>query len=161
MPEELSCSADANVCKISNYMEMANTHTNPIFINGQIFKARALMKEVVEELGMDCMNATTFEQDANDTFVKMGPDEAFNIQLEENPSTGYAWEMTIPDGLILVNDKFIPPHISYDIVGAGGTHVWSFRTSDPGIYNIRAVYKRSWEQQCIDDKTFELTITVE
>ncbi|MFP4655465.1 MAG: protease inhibitor I42 family protein [Methanohalobium sp.] len=83
------------------------------------------------------------------------------LELEENPTTGFQWELNSTDGLVLVNDTYIPDKDGEDKVGVGGTHTWTFKVSDTGNQQIRGVYKRPWENVNGDGKRFNLNIEVQ
>jgi len=160
LPDDITSSQEAKVCQIQAYMDAANSHTSPLYVNGMLFNANKLMTELMDELDIDCMDALTFTYDLNDSVVSVEAGKMFYITLEENPSTGYEWELTASEGLEMHCDKYSAKYTDAMIVGAGGTHIWSFSASEPGTYVIKAVYMRPWMQQCLDDMTFELTIVV-
>ena len=85
-------------------------------------------------------------------------DSLIIIILEENPTTGYQWNISVTDGLEVLGDTYEP---SGKLVGAGGSHVWVLYTIDTGTYIFNAVYKRPWEEMTGDDETFVLTFIVE
>ena len=63
------------------------------------------------------------------TEVRMSADEEFEIRLDSNPSTGYAWEvsaMTTPNLVELEATRVIAPDT--ELVGAGGTEIFAFTT---------------------------------
>jgi inhibitor of cysteine peptidase len=70
--------------------------------------------------------------------------EEFNVRLEENPTTGYNWNMTASDGLELVGDQYIPSNPSGQIAGSGGIHSFSFKTIASGIQTLHGEYRRPW-----------------
>jgi inhibitor of cysteine peptidase len=94
----------------------------------------------------------------NHTLVQ---DSLIIIQLEENPTTGYQWNISVTDGLVVLGDTYEPSDTSGELVGAGGRHVWVLYAIDTGTYTFNAVYKRSWEEMTGDEDTFFLTFIVE
>jgi inhibitor of cysteine peptidase len=70
--------------------------------------------------------------------------ETFAVRLQENPSTGYSWNLSLPDGLILSRDEFIPPATGGQVVGAGGTRSFTILAAESGGWNITAEYRRPW-----------------
>lgn len=56
---------------------------------------------------------------------------AFAILLDENPSTGYHWTFTLPEGLELIGDQF---EAEAQLPGAGGTHYYGLRALEKGEY---------------------------
>lgn len=87
------------------------------------------------------------------------PGEVIQITLDENPTTGYSWDMPTPEGLILKKDEFIAPDT--ELAGAPGTHVWQFEADAPGTYTIEGKYVRPWETDAEPAETFTLTVIVE
>ena len=71
--------------------------------------------------------------------------EEFPITLEENPSTGCIWTVTMEpaDGVTIVKDEYIAPEAS-DMVGVPGTHEWLFRADAAGEYTLTFVYARPY-----------------
>ncbi len=90
------------------------------------------------------------------TFV---PGERIEITLAENPTTGYSWDMTVPEGLFLVTDAFIGPDSG--LAGAPGTHVWEFEAGAPGTYTVEGKYLRPWEADAEPAETFTLMLIVD
>ncbi|MDG6249660.1 protease inhibitor I42 family protein [Methanocalculus sp.] len=82
----------------------------------------------------------------------------FRITLAENPTTGYSWDMTIPEGLTLVSDEFIAPDT--ELMGAPGTHVWLIQGDKPGEYVVDGKYIRPWEADGEPADTFTLEVMV-
>lgn len=160
LPEDVSNVLESKICSIQNHMKNAVSLSNPVYVNSELFKANNLINDIISELDLCCMDKLIFDFSQNDGIVTLTKGTSFNIQLEENPSTGFMWEMTFPEVFDLQCDKYAPYPGSEGLAGAGGTHSWSLLANDPGTYEIKGVYKRSWEQQCLDDLTFELTVIV-
>jgi predicted secreted protein len=85
--------------------------------------------------------------------------ESFAVQLEENPTTGFGWELLPYDREVvsLRRDEFR----AGDAVraGSGGRHLWVFEALAPGRGTLRWAYRRSWERQSTI-KEFSLEATV-
>ena len=81
------------------------------------------------------------------------------IDLPENPTTGYSWEMDT-GGLPLVSDEYTADPNSEGMAGAGGIHRWELAADNKGTYQIKGIYKRSWEDTTPDDKTWAVTVNV-
>ena len=68
----------------------------------------------------------------------------FRIVLESNPTTGYAWEITVPKEapLRLVDQRFDGPDTT--LVGAGGRQVFEFAATSAGTTTLAVfAYRRS------------------
>ncbi len=83
--------------------------------------------------------------------LKIG--EQTTVSLKENPTTGYTWNVSVSDGLSIVNDEFIGPE-NKQIVGAGGVHKWTLEAVAPGNQTFSGVYRRSWEPPSDADTTY-------
>lgn len=81
------------------------------------------------------------------------------IRLEENPTTGYSWNMSFTDGLEVVKDEFISSGEA-GLVGAGGVHEWTIRANNTGQYEVSGIYKRPWESITGEEETFNFTLNV-
>lgn len=98
------------------------------------------------------------ETNDNET-VTLPAGSGITISLDENPTTGYSWNVTSTRGLQYVNDTFIPPET--ELVGAGGVHVWQYLAAEPGSAEFSAIYKRPWENTTGNETTFSMAFTIE
>jgi inhibitor of cysteine peptidase len=74
--------------------------------------------------------------------VTVAAGTGFTLRLPENPTTGYTWNLTPPEGLIIVKDGFIAPDTK--LVGAGGTREWVFSSKEKVTTLVHAEYRRPW-----------------
>jgi len=95
---------------------------------------------------------------ATGTTISLQVGDELHIQLEENPSTGYQWNYTIPDAFSVPEDKFSMPEGS-GIPGQGGIHTWILKAEQKGTYELNWIYKRSWESTA-SDRPFTLTVVI-
>jgi inhibitor of cysteine peptidase len=84
--------------------------------------------------------------------------EPFEIQLPENPTTGYRWSLRSSGApfVAVEKDSFQAP--TGGRMGAGGVHHWSFGTAQAGVANLEMEYKRGWEEKAAE--TFRVTVRV-
>jgi len=93
------------------------------------------------------------------TTVEASVGEQFTVSLEENPTTGYEWDMKAGPGLTLVGDEFMGPSPSPSpLMGAGGTHAWVFKADKAGTLTLTGLYVRPWEADGKSAADFSLTI---
>ena len=106
---------------------------------------------------VQCTPVEVTETQQNVT-VKLG--DIVIIKLKENPTTGYSWQMDIPETDIVKvqENKYIAPNT--DLVGAGGVHKWELKASTTGTVKITGAYRRSWEKNTSLERRFECEITV-
>ena len=77
--------------------------------------------------------------------IRVKADEAFAIELEGNPTTGYTWQAAVDDQhLSLIGQEFKQRGGG---VGAGGYEVCRFLALDLGETEISLVYQRPWEER--------------
>lgn len=84
--------------------------------------------------------------------------EKTKIQLKENPTTGYSWNVTVTEGLSIIHDEFIAPDTR--LVGAGGEHIWTLEATMPGEQTFHGVYHRPWEPENPEDATYTVKFLV-
>jgi predicted secreted protein len=83
--------------------------------------------------------------------------ESFTIELEGNPTTGYEWELQFDnDKLKLTDQQYQPP--GANAIGGGGKEQFILKAIKKGNTVIRAVYKRAWESDPIEEKKFDVQI---
>lgn len=99
----------------------------------------------------------------NGTNITLENEDTFYLRLQENPTTGYSWELNLSEGLSLVSDKYYPPKSGegeQTIVGAGGVHIWEIKADSEGFQQVAAVYRRTWENETGAEDRFTLNVEV-
>ena len=82
------------------------------------------------------------------------------IRLQENPTTGYQWEVEAVDPQILSPVKSDFSTSVNSVIGAGGVRTFVFEAGSPGTTSLRLVLKRGWEPKQKAADHFEVTIQV-
>jgi inhibitor of cysteine peptidase len=96
-----------------------------------------------------------------DTNIEVKKGEAFIIELEENPTTGYAWTVSISDESVIRpgGDQYNDESSGEGLVGAPGTHSFTFEALAKGTATITLVYERSWEENSgIETIVYNVTV---
>ena len=78
--------------------------------------------------------------------IKVSPGTEFSIALVGNPSTGFGWEMTLPDDqktVKLLGSGYVAPQTT--MMGAPGQEVYKFKALISGEAKADFVYARPWE----------------
>lgn len=101
----------------------------------------------------------------NGTTLNVKNGETFYLRLKENPTTGYAWQLNLSEGLSIVpgQDKYYPESTEageQPLVGAGGVHLWEIKANTPGSQQVNGIYKRAWENTTGTENTFMLNVEV-
>lgn len=104
--------------------------------------------------------ASTYTGGDNGKTITVGNGEMFMVKLEENPTTGYSWNLTVGNGLQIVSDRYVPNMTSASIVGSGGYHEWTIRAVSNGTFKVSGIYKRPWEQTTGSEQKYALTVKV-
>ncbi|NLX49133.1 MAG: protease inhibitor I42 family protein [Methanospirillum sp.] len=104
---------------------------------------------------------TVINEEMNESAVVVELNSRFALELVENPSTGYTWNLTATDGLRVVSDRYITPATSTDVVGAEGTHRWEMEAIAPGLQGITGISERPGENATADGGLFVVEVSVE
>lgn len=99
-------------------------------------------------------------EEQNNATISMNV-STITVKLQENPTTGYTWNLTTTPGLMIINDTYVPSDTTGKLVGSGGTHIWDISSVAKGEQKIQAVYKRSWEPLTGNETSFLLTVIAE
>ncbi len=83
--------------------------------------------------------------------------DTFLLKLQENPSTGYTWTLSVSPGLVVTSDRHSPSILRR--IGTPGTHEWQIRVVQSGDQTISAVYSRPWAPD-EPGRQFTLRVTV-
>ena len=70
--------------------------------------------------------------------------ETFTIRLQENPTTGYSWNLSVTNGLRISRDESLPSSTGGQIVGTGGIRSFTLVAIQPGEQAVTAEYRRPW-----------------
>jgi len=80
--------------------------------------------EIVNEEITEEMPAYNVTADMNTTELNMTLNQVVMVQLPENPTTGYTWNVTLSEGLTLLNETYVQDEAEEGMVGVGGVHEW-------------------------------------
>ncbi len=136
--------------------------------DGTVVSAEETANATVAANATKSVNATEVNQietevlkaDVNTTNLTMTVNQTAIISLQENPTTGYTWNVTNSTGLVIVNDTYTQNKAQEGMVGVGGVHDWVIIAIEAGNQTFDAVYKHSWEPTTSDDETYTLNVTV-
>jgi predicted secreted protein len=73
----------------------------------------------------------------------LGVGEEVVLRLPENRTTGYRWQLAVPEGIAVTDDGYEPPASAAP--GAGGTRRFRLRPTVAGTHRVTAGLRRSWE----------------
>ncbi len=92
--------------------------------------------------------------------VDIGVNQEFIIAIGANPTTGYDWEVSLDETMLELVEKIykLAEEAEHEIVGAGGVDYFRLKALRKGTTEITMVYKRSWEEEGIDQKVFTVNI---
>lgn len=75
--------------------------------------------------------------------VELRVGDTLVINVDENPTTGYRWQVSVGDQLVASADRFIPSGDT--AVGGGGIRTLSFGVVSPGRGTVKLQLRREWE----------------
>jgi len=107
-------------------------------------------------LGAYSMTAAEGVEEQANT-LEVAVNETFEITLDSNPTTGYAWQALYEEGSLELVDRTFAPYS--DLIGAGGTETLIFRALEEGETTVTLDYKRAWEENPIDTRSFQVNVT--
>jgi len=107
--------------------------------------------------GGDIVDGKRFE--AHD-LIRAEVGQPFNISLESNPTTGYAWTVDFDNNFLSGGTEMVGAIniVRPSLIGAGGWQIFSFTPIREGRTVVSAIYKRSWEKNAAEERMFLITI---
>lgn len=87
---------------------------------------------------------TVYTEEDDGKTVSQKLEGEFGIRLAENPTTGYSWNLTVPEGLLLISDEYIPSLPAGGMVGSGGIRAFSLKATEKGEHAVHGEYRRPW-----------------
>lgn len=103
------------------------------------------------------MNSLIFTESTAGNRVTVPTQQAFEIHLRENPSTGYRWQLNLDEGVALISSDFMPSQAG--TFGAGGLRRFVLSADRAGDFGIRAILRREWEPEGSEVERREFYIT--
>ena len=100
------------------------------------------------------------ERDQGKTII-VHPGDTIVIQLDENPTTGFTWEIQEEDEHVLkrVNSEYTPP--PEGTIGIGGVRLFTFEAKHVGTAQLELKYWRSFVGDSSIMQRYDITVRVE
>lgn len=100
-------------------------------------------------------------EENNSQTINLTAGDEFRLELPGNITTGYNWTIDALDesALQLVSEDY--EESRSDLLGAGGTSVFTFKALQAGQTSLKLIYSRPFEKGVPPEKTFEITIAVQ
>lgn len=95
-----------------------------------------------------------------DTTIYLKTNQSYLVEVKENPSTGYSWQVDIENNSIeLLKEDFKSLTTANDKkVGAGGSKNYEFRANQKGSCEVIFTHGRAWEDTGKTIKTIKFVI---
>jgi inhibitor of cysteine peptidase len=140
--------------------------TSPLVLNGARRDHRVEMRLdrtlVAIALLVSSCNAggsSSLTESNSGSEVRVDAGDVIEVMLEENPSTGYTWELSpVPEMLQLTDDEYVAPET--DRVGAPGTRQFRFATVSAGAGILRFEYIRPFDESPVAERIVEYVVIV-
>lgn len=107
----------------------------------------------------DMPDVTVTRQD-NGTSVKLGLHRILRIDLPENPSTGYGWQMNGLNGAVLSLKETTYQREGKAAPGAAGIRTYKVQAIGVGHQLVSLELKRTWERESEPSDRFSVTVDV-
>jgi inhibitor of cysteine peptidase len=99
-------------------------------------------------------------EDESGKTISLKNGENFTLNLTEDPTEGYAWELNLSDGLSILDEEYVEHPNPYHLEGVPGTHSWLIKAVAPGSQKVTGIYKRSGENTTSIEENFTLNVDV-
>jgi len=99
----------------------------------------------------------------NGSTVELANGGALIVALPSNPTTGFSWSVAESSGLQLElqgEPAYVPAGSTTQVVGAGGTEVFTFEAVDAGTAELTLEYRRPFESGVAPQETFSVTVEI-
>jgi len=99
----------------------------------------------------------------NGQSVQVHTGDTIVLQLDENPSTGFTWEVSKTDATILTlqDSTYTRAPGNPGEVGRGGIHIWTFMATQPGTVHLQLKNWRSFEGASSATHWYNVTLEVQ
>lgn len=102
----------------------------------------------------------TLNEANNGQEVNLVTGQKFDVELDENATTGYRWNILSPGRTVIRETDEPDFRRGSDAIGAGGKRTFHFIAASTGIASLKLTYRRSWEKDVPPAKTFQVTVKV-
>lgn len=96
-----------------------------------------------------------FNESNNNDFISMNKGSVITLELSENPTTLYQWDLNTTAGLLPLGETFIP---NEGCCGFGGTHVWEMKLKSTMPQGIDGIYRRYFDPITGDEQRYTVSI---
>jgi len=93
-----------------------------------------------------CSKNKKTNSDNMETDYEIEVNDSFQIELDSNPTTGFAWKWTNKESVSIVDStgtEYIPDAPA--LTGSGGKEIWKFTGLKSGNDTIKLEYCRPWD----------------
>ncbi len=116
--------------------------------------------------GDSTMQYQVFDESLAGELIQVSVGDIFLVSVRVNPTTGYSWEPTHPENLVLLDRDYQQDQIgasdgdSPQMVGVGGRELLKFEVVSEGEFTLLMVHSRPWDEDSEIDR-FELAFATE
>ena len=114
--------------------------------------------EETEEIAEEELPVYDITADMNITELAVQMNEVVMISLPENLTTGYTWNVTLSEGLTLLNDVFIQDEAEEGMVGVGGVHEWFIEVIEAGEQTFSGIEQKAQSEETGSEYTLTLIV---
>ncbi|MFA4848726.1 MAG: protease inhibitor I42 family protein [Methanoregula sp.] len=102
----------------------------------------------------------TLNESDNKFYYSVPKNSQVYVVLDENPTTGWSWNLTTTPGLTIVKDEFYPPSTSQGF-GSSGMHEWELKAVTSGEQKISGVLKHVSDPITGKETTYTVFLSVD
>ena len=146
----------------SQQTRITRSHLRPFFTKAPFVWIAAFGFFLLLCSGCGAQKVTlTQQQDNQSVHVQAG--ETITLQLDENPSTGFTWEITQmdPNLLTLQDSTYTQNSSGPGETGVGGTHTWTFVAKQSGTVHLQLKLWRKSQGTSSPTQWYNVTLDVQ
>ncbi|MEV6583640.1 protease inhibitor I42 family protein [Streptomyces sp. NPDC051582] len=96
----------------------------------------------------------------SDRSVTLRVGQSTDVTVDENPSTGYLWQITALPASLRLKSSTYKPSSSSPMPGSGGTHTFRFTAAQRGTGDLKFALRRLRESATAPAQTLTVKVTV-
>ncbi len=112
--------------------------------------------EAATEQAAEELVVYNFTADVNTTELVVPVNEKIKVALPENPTTGFTWNVTLSEGLALLNETPVAAVEGMD--GAGGIHEWIIQAITTGNQTFSGIEQKAESEETGSEYTLNLIV---
>jgi inhibitor of cysteine peptidase len=99
-----------------------------------------------------------YNEKDNGQTISSARNSVVKVQLNENPTTGFSWNVTTSPGIQVLSSAYVSS--APGRFGAGGLHTWLLKMTGTGTQQFAGIYRQPWMPASDRDSKYILTFNI-